>query len=31
MLLPYVGDLDVRRVHDDTLRPLTDARLAEVA
>jgi hypothetical protein len=29
MLLPYVGDLDVRRVHDDTLRPLIDARLAE--
>jgi len=28
MLLPYVGDLDVRKVHDDTLRPLVDARLA---
>jgi len=29
MLLPYVGDLDVRRVHDDTLRPFIEARLAE--
>jgi len=29
MLLPYVGDLDVRKVHDDTLRPFVDARLAD--
>jgi len=29
MLLPYVGDLDVRKVHDETLRPFIDARLAE--
>jgi integrase len=29
MLLRHVGDLDVRRVHDDTLRPFIDARLAE--
>jgi hypothetical protein len=28
MLLPYVGDLDIRKVHDDTLRPFIDARLA---
>lgn len=29
MLLRYVGDLDIRKVHDDTLRPFIDARLAE--
>jgi len=29
MLLRYVGDLEVRKVHDDTLRPLIEARLAE--
>ena len=29
MLLPYIGDLDVRKVHDDTLRPFIDARLAK--
>jgi integrase len=29
MLLRHVGDLEVRRVHDDTLRPLVEARLAE--
>ena len=31
MLLRYVGELEVRRVHDDTLRPFIDARLAEGA
>jgi integrase len=29
MLLRSVGDLEVRRVHDETLRPLVEARLAE--
>lgn len=29
MLLRYIGPLEVRRVHDDTLRPFIDARLAE--
>ena len=29
LLLRHVGDLGVHRVHDDTLRPLIDARLAE--
>jgi hypothetical protein len=26
MLLPHVGELDIRKVHDDTLRPFIDAR-----
>ncbi len=29
LLLRHVGDLEVHRVHDDTLRPLIEARLAE--
>lgn len=29
LLLPYVGDLEVRKVHDETLHPLIDARLAD--
>ena len=29
MLLRYVGELEIRKVHDDTLRPFIDARLAE--
>jgi hypothetical protein len=29
MLLRSVGDLEVRRVHDETLRPLVEGRLAE--
>jgi integrase len=29
LLVRYIGDLEVHRVHDDTLRPLIDARLAE--
>jgi integrase len=29
LLLRYVGDLEVHRVHDETLRPFIDARLAE--
>ena len=29
MLLRTVGDLEVRRIHDETLRPLVEARLAE--
>jgi hypothetical protein len=29
MLLCYVSDLEVRKVHDETLRPLIGARLAE--
>jgi integrase len=29
MLLRHVGHLEVRKVHDDTLRPFLDARLAE--
>jgi integrase len=29
MLLRHVGDLEVRKVHDETLRPFVDARLAE--
>jgi hypothetical protein len=29
MLLRYVGDLEARKVHDETLRPLVDARIAE--
>jgi hypothetical protein len=29
MLLRHVGDLEVRKVHDDTLRPFVEARLAE--
>lgn len=28
-LLPYVGDLEVRKVHDETLHPFIDARLAD--
>jgi hypothetical protein len=31
MLLRFVGELEVRKVHDDTLRPFIDARLAEGA
>jgi integrase len=29
ILLSYVGNLEVRRVHDDTLRPFVDARIQE--
>ena len=29
MLSRYVGDLEIRRVHDETLRPLIEARLAD--
>src|SRR5262245_6990441 len=29
MLLYYVGDLEVRKVHDETLRPLIEARLSD--
>lgn len=29
ILLRYVGDLEARKVHDETLRPLVEARLAE--
>ena len=29
LLLRYVGDLEAHRVHDDTLRPFVDARLAK--
>lgn len=29
LLLPYIGHLEVRRVHDETLRPFIDARLAD--
>jgi len=31
MLLRYVGDLEVHKVHDDTLRPFIEARFAEGA
>lgn len=29
MLSPYVGDLEPRKVHDATLRPFIDRRIAE--
>ena len=29
MLLRYLGDLEVHKVHDDTVRPFIDARLAQ--
>jgi integrase len=29
MLSPYIGNLEVRKVHDETLRPFIDARIAE--
>ena len=29
ILLPYVGNLEVRKVHDETLRPFIDARITE--
>ena len=29
MLLPYIADLEVRKVHDETLRPFVGARVAE--
>lgn len=31
LVLPYVGDLEVRKVHDETVRAFIDARIAEGA